>query len=141
MWFALVCSQYLQRADEFGSDFDNFGLFNKIEIWTKFFISPVLLKAQKRQTTFRKCKDQGYFVIMNFRIVLLKLSSQINAVHYFKARRRPSICLATIMFRGTPCIFTFFLLYNTALSDRLPCIAGLSLWTHFCLRNSCILFL
>ena len=31
-------------------------LFNKIEIWTKLFISLVILKVQKTQTTFWKCQ-------------------------------------------------------------------------------------
>ena len=43
-------------------------LLNKtkiVEIWTKFFISPMILKAQKKQTTFGKCQDFGYFGIIN----------------------------------------------------------------------------
>ena len=46
-----------------------------------------------------------YFVIINFRIVLQKLSFRINAVYYLKDQRRPSFRLATVMFRGTPCTY------------------------------------
>jgi len=45
-------------------DFDNFGLFGKIEK-----ISQVILRAQKRQTTFWKGQDQESFVVIVSRIV------------------------------------------------------------------------
>ena len=54
---------------------------------------------KKRQTTFWKCQDKGYDVI------ILKFGLRINAVYYFKDQRRPLNRLAvTVMFRGTPCI-------------------------------------
>ena len=40
-------------------------------------------------------------MIINPRILLLKLGLQINAANYFKYQRRPSSRLATVMFRGT----------------------------------------
>ena len=36
----------------------------------------VTLKAHERQTTFWKCKDWRYFVIIHYRIALLKLGSK-----------------------------------------------------------------
>ena len=44
-------------------------------------------------------------MIINSRILLLKLGLQINAANYSKYQRRPLVSLATIMFRGTPCTF------------------------------------
>ena len=49
-------------------------LLNKtiiVESWTEFFRSWVILQAQTMQTTFWKCQDSGYFVIINSRILLL----------------------------------------------------------------------
>ena len=49
-------------------------LLNKtiiVESWTKVVRSRVILQAQKMQTTFWKCQDSGYFVIINSRILLL----------------------------------------------------------------------
>ena len=44
-----------------------------VKIWTKFFISREILKAQKMQTTFWKCLDyKEYFVIINSIILLQK---------------------------------------------------------------------
>ena len=68
----------------------------------KFFISLLILKAQKRQTTFWIYQDNEYFVIINDRILLLKLSLRKNAANYFKDQRRHSIVL--LMFHGTLCI-------------------------------------
>ena len=48
-----------------------------VETWKKFFRSPLILKAQKSQTTFWKCQDLGYYVIKNSEILLLKLGFQI----------------------------------------------------------------
>ena len=62
----------------------------------KFFISLLILKAQKRQTTFWIYQDNEYFVIINDRILLLKLSLRKNAANYFKDQRRHSICLAHV---------------------------------------------
>ena len=42
-----------------------------VESWTEFFRSWVILQAQTMQTTFSKCQDSGYFVIINSRILLL----------------------------------------------------------------------
>ena len=63
------------------------------------------MKAQKRQTTFWKCLDQGCFVITISKILLLKLGCQPNAANFIKNERRLVRLLATVMFRGTPCIF------------------------------------
>ena len=79
-------------------------LFNKIEIWTKFFISRAILKAQKRQTTFWKWQDKGNFVIIISRNLLLNLGWQINAANYIKNQDDIQVVLHTVMFRGTPCI-------------------------------------
>ena len=48
----------------------------------KFFISPVMLKAQNMQTTFCKCQDQGYFVIINEKMpqMFLKIKDDIQYV-------------------------------------------------------------
>ena len=76
-------------------------LLNKskiVEIWTKFFLSRAILKAQKRQTTFWKWQDKGYFVIIVSRNLLLKLGWQINAANYIKNQDD-----IQVMFRGTPC--------------------------------------
>ena len=64
-------------------------LLNKskiVEIWTKFFISRAIMKAQKRQTTFWKWQDKGNFVIIISRNSLLKLGWQINAANYIKIK-------------------------------------------------------
>ena len=64
-------------------------LLNKakiVEIWTKIFISRVILKAERKRTTVR-----GYFVIINSKILLLKLRWQINAENGIKNQRRISI--------------------------------------------------
>ena len=81
-------------------------LLNKskiVEIWTKFFISRAILKAQKRQTTFWKWQDKGNFVIIISRNLLLKLGWQINAANYIKNQDDIQVVLHTVMFRGTPC--------------------------------------
>jgi len=74
-----------------------------VEIWTKFYISPVILKAQKGRSHL------GKIVINNFTILLLNLGLRINAANYFKDQRRPTIRLATVMFSRTPllnnCLF------------------------------------
>ena len=68
-------------------------LLNKtkiVEIWTKFFISPIILKAQKSQTTFWKCQDYGYFGIINskfrfankYRKLFLSLMTTLNSYCY-----------------------------------------------------------
>ena len=57
---------------------------------------------------------KGYFMIINFLILLLKLGLRINAANYFKDQKRPSIRLSTVMFLGTPHIkgYSTFLLLN-----------------------------
>ena len=40
----------------------------------------------------------------NFGILFLKLGWRIDATNYFYDQRRPSFRLATVIFRGTPCI-------------------------------------
>ena len=75
-------------------------LFNKIEIRTKFLLSPVI-DSTKKQTTFWKCQD--HFVVIVSRIILLKVGWQLNVTNKFNVQRRLSIRLATVMFRGTPC--------------------------------------
>ena len=61
--------------------------------WTKLFISRA--NTKKRQTTFWKCQDKEYFVIIFSRILLLKVGWQINAANDIKNQRRPSIRLST----------------------------------------------
>ena len=73
-----------------------------VEIWTK-------LKAQKLQTTFSK----GYFMIINFRILLLKLGLRINAASYFNDQRRPLFVLLLSCFVGHS-VFMFKVLINTS---------------------------
>ena len=78
-------------------------LLNKskiVEIWSKFFISRAILKAQKRQTTFWKWQDKGNFVIIIFRNLLLKLGWQINAANYIKNQDDIQVVLHTVMFRA-----------------------------------------
>ena len=73
-------------------------------------VSPVILKAQKMQTTFWNCEDYGYFVTINSRIWLLHFNLRINTVNYLKDQRRPS----SFMFRRTTCLFNWFqVLLNT----------------------------
>ena len=60
-----------------------------VEIWTKFFISLVILKAQKSKPAFCKCQDCG-----------TKTFFRINAANYFKDYRRPLSRLALVTFRG-----------------------------------------
>ena len=43
-----------------------------------------------------------YFVIINFRIVLLNFSLRLNDAYYLKDQGRPSNRSTTVMFRGTP---------------------------------------
>ena len=66
---------------------------------------PVIFKAQKRQTTFCKFQIQGYFVFYNSIILLIRLVYRIyKCRNYVKDQRKTSNRLATVMFRGTPCI-------------------------------------
>ena len=62
------------------------------------------MKAQKSQITLWKCQDYGYFVMINSRMLLLRLVLRINVANYFQDQRRHSNCRATVMFRGTPYI-------------------------------------
>ena len=73
------------------------------EIWTKLFISPVILKAQKTQTTFWKCQGLENYVIIVSRIIHVKVDRRINVKNKFKYQRRLSSRLAMFMFRGTTC--------------------------------------
>ena len=57
-------------------------LFNKIEIWTKLFMPPVILKAQKTQTTF--WKSPGNYVIIVSRIIHVKVDRILNVTNKFK---------------------------------------------------------
>ena len=50
----------------------------------KFFVSLVILKVQKRQTTFWNCQDQGYFAIFYSKVLLLKSSLRAIAANVFK---------------------------------------------------------
>ena len=140
MWSAFFCTVNIS------GDIKNFVqiaiLLNKtkmVDISAKFFISWLTFKAQKRQTTFWKCQNQGYFVICISRILLLKLGWQINVANYIKKQRRHSSRLPTVMFRGTPCtylhtysyLFTFLLTYLlTFLSTILPFTTYLHLHSH-----------
>ena len=79
MWSAFFC------ATDITGDIENFVqisiLLNKIkivEIGTKFFISPVMLRAQKRQTTIWKYQGYGYLATINSRTLLLKFGLRIN---------------------------------------------------------------
>ena len=56
---------------------------------------------------------------MNSKILLLKCDLQINAVNYLKHQRRPSSRLATVMFRGTPCIKVSFLFVTNIFSSMI----------------------
>ena len=49
-----------------------FVLFNKIEIWTKFLIYPVIFTVQKRQTTFWKSQDEENFVVFVYLFINFK---------------------------------------------------------------------
>ena len=70
-------------------------LFNKIKIRTQFLISPEILTAQKRQTTFWKFQD-----CENLAVIV----SRLNVTNKFQDQRRLSSRLATVMFRRTLCI-------------------------------------
>ena len=59
-------------------------LFNKIEIWAKFSIS----------------QHQDVYVS---RIIPVKVGIQLNVLNRLKVQWQLSSCLATVMFRGTPC--------------------------------------
>ena len=50
---------------------------------------PVILKAQKWQTTFWKSQDQGYFVFGNSSVLLL-LVCRMNETNYYKGHRQYS---------------------------------------------------
>ena len=56
---------------------------------------------------------------MNSNILLLKCDLQINAVNYLKHQRRPSIRLATVKFRGTPCVKVSFLFVTNIFSSMI----------------------
>ena len=81
-------------------------LFNIIEIWKKFLISPVV--THKRQTTLWKCQDWENFHAIVSRIIYVKVGLRLNVRNEFKVLRWLSSRLATVMFRGTPCIFYYF---------------------------------
>ena len=87
-----------------------------VAIWTKFFISRVMLKAKKGIPQFGNFSTRSYFVITICRILLLKLGWQTNAANYIKNQRRRSRRLATVMFRGTPCIQ--ITKYNMAVNNK-----------------------
>ena len=46
-------------------------IFVQILIKPKLLKSPVILKAQKRQTTFWKCQDYRYFSLKNYFLIFL----------------------------------------------------------------------
>ena len=72
-------------------------LFNKNEIWTRFLITPVILTAQK------KTNNILWLMFQEFNIF-----NEVNwlsvVTNEFKYLRQLSSRLATVMFRGTPCI-------------------------------------
>ena len=90
LWF-----WYYWRFDSFGFIYWNWNP-------SKLLISPVILTARKRKSTFWKCQDQENFLVIDSRIVDVKVGWRLNVTN--KLRRR-SIRLATVMFRGTPCMF------------------------------------
>ena len=77
-------------------------VFNKIEIWTKFIISPIILTAQKRQTTFWKCQDQENFVVIVSRIIYVKVGWQLNVTKKLKFKDDFQIVLLLSCFVGHP---------------------------------------
>ena len=61
----------------------------------------LILKAQKKADPILEMPRLAeYVLIINSRILILRLSLQINATKFYKDKRR----LATVMFHGTPCI-------------------------------------
>ena len=81
----------------------NFTLLNNIKIVefeTKLFISPVILKAQKWQTTFGKYQGERFFVFINSRILLLILVWVMNAISDYKVQRLYSSSLSAVTFPG-----------------------------------------
>ena len=79
------------------------------------YMSGTIENKQKRQTTFWKCQNYGYFVIFNSRILLFKLGLRIYVAFYFKDQRRPSSRLASVMFLVTSCTKVKYCMYCTIL--------------------------
>ena len=60
-------------------------------------------------------------MILNSRILLLKLGLRINAATYFKDQSRPLSRLATVMFRGTLCTLHYTVIIKLESKEELKC--------------------
>ena len=76
LWF-----QYNRRNEDNHSDF---GLFNTSEILTNFLKSPVILTAQKRQTTIWECLNYENFVVIVSKIIFVKVGWGQNVTNKSK---------------------------------------------------------
>ena len=51
-------------------------------------------------------------MIIVSRIIQVKVDRRLNVTNKFKYQRRLSSRLAIVMFRGTPCIYIYYLIYS-----------------------------
>ena len=85
--------QYYPRYEEFRSNFD------KIEIWIKFLISPVILTDKKESDH----TGLGEFVVIVSRIKHVKVGLRLNVTNNFQDQRRLSIVVLLVScFVGHP---------------------------------------
>ena len=71
--------------------------------WTNLYISGNIESTNKADHILEMPRLGGNLWLLT-RFLILNLCLQINALDVIYDQRRPSICLTTVMFHGTPCI-------------------------------------